>query len=77
MGLPADAREYSIAAEMLKDVGVESVRLLTNNPLKVRGLVDNGVEVVRRKPHITGVSAANQEYLKTKSERMGHILDID
>ena len=77
LGLPADAREYSIAAEMLRDVGVESVRLLTNNPLKVRGLVDYGVEVVRRKPHITGVSAVNQEYLKTKSERMGHILDID
>ena len=77
LGLPADAREYSIAAKMLKDAGVDSVRLLTNNPLKVRGLVDNGVEVVRRKPHITGVSAANQEYLKTKSARMGHILDID
>ena len=77
LGLPADAREYSIAAKMLKDAVVDSVRLLTNNPLKVRGLVDNGVEVVRRKPHITGVSAANQEYLKTKSARMGHILDID
>ena len=62
---------------MLKDAGVDSVRLLTNNPLKVRGLVDNGVEVVRRKPHIAGVSEANEEYLRTKSARMGHILDID
>ena len=77
LGLPADAREYSIAAKMLKDAGVDSVRLLTNNPLKVRGLVDNGVEVVRRKPHIAGVSEANEEYLRTKSARMGHILDID
>ena len=74
LGLPADAREYSIAAEMLKDVGIESVRLLTNNPLKVRGLEDNGVEVTRRKPHITGVSPYNERYLLTKSERMGHIL---
>ena len=77
LGLPADAREYSMAAEMLKDVGIESVRLLTNNPLKVRGLEDNGVEVTRRKPHVTGVSPYNERYLLTKSERMGHILDFD
>ena len=76
LGLPADAREYSIAAKMLKDVGVHAVRLMTNNPLKVEGLVQNGVNVIKRKPHITGVSSVNQHYLSTKSERMGHILDI-
>ena len=76
LGLPADAREYSIAAKMLKDVGVHAVRLMTNNPLKVEGLVQNGVNVIKRKPHITGVSSVNQHYLSTKSERKGHILDI-
>ena len=61
---------------MLKDVGVHAVRLMTNNPLKAEGLVQNGVNVIKRKPHITGVSSVNQHYLSTKSERMGHILDI-
>ena len=52
-------------------------RLMTNNPLKVKGLADNGIQVVQRKAHITGISSINQRYLDTKRQRMGHILDID
>ena len=77
LGLPADAREYSIAATMLKEIGIHKVRLMTNNPLKVRGLANNGIQVVQRKSHITGISPINQRYLDTKRHRMGHILDID
>ena len=76
LGLPADAREYGIAAKMLKDAGVETVRLMTNNPLKIHGLRENGIEVVKRVEHITGVSIENLNYLSTKGKRMGHILDI-
>lgn len=76
LGLPADARDYKIAARMLVDAGVKKVRLMTNNPLKIQGLRDNGIEVDRRVEHITGVSIENINYLSTKGKRMGHILDI-
>ena len=76
LGLPADARTYGIAARMLKDAGVESVRMMTNNPLKVKGLEEHGIKVNFRLPHISGISAENIEYLRTKNERMGHILNI-
>ncbi len=74
LGLPADGRKYEIAAKMLKDMGIHKVRLLTNNPGKVQGLENNGVEVVERIPHITGIGKDNVQYLKTKGERMGHFL---
>ena len=76
LGLPADARDYTIAAKMLADVGVKKVRLMTNNPMKIQGLRDNGIEVDRRVEHISGVSIENIDYLSTKGKRMGHILDI-
>ena len=76
LGLPADAREYGIAAKMLQDAGVERVRLMTNNPLKIQGLRNNGIHVERRIEHISGVSLENIQYLSTKGKRMGHILDI-
>ena len=76
LGLPADAREYDIAAKMLKEAGVERVRLMTNNPLKVKGLRDNGIEIDSRLEHISGISTENLDYLSTKGKRMGHILDI-
>ena len=76
LGHPADARDYSIAAEMLKKKGIKNVRLMTNNPLKIKGLVDNGIEVSDRVSHITGLSDENKEYLKTKSSRMGHLIDL-
>ncbi len=71
---PADARDYSFCAEMLKRIGVTKVRLLTNNPLKIKGLIDNGIKVDCRIEHIEGVGAFNEGYLTTKANRMGHIL---
>ena len=62
---------------MLKEAGVRTVRIMTNNPLKIQGLKDNGVDVVNRVSHISGVSVENLDYLKTKRERMGHILELE
>ena len=77
LGLPADARDYKIAAEMLKKKGVTKVRLMTNNPLKVEGLRNNGIEVSDRVTHISGICASNRNYLNTKRVRMGNLLDIE
>ncbi|HTX29063.1 MAG TPA: bifunctional 3,4-dihydroxy-2-butanone-4-phosphate synthase/GTP cyclohydrolase II [Streptosporangiaceae bacterium] len=72
LGLPADAREYSAGAQMLADLGVRSVRLLTNNPAKVSGLTDCGVEVTARVPLEAAVTAYNLRYLMTKRDKLGH-----
>ena len=57
-------------------LGVSRVKLMTNNPLKIRGLIDNGIEIVERLNTWSGVSTENKDYLKTKRNRMGHILDL-
>jgi 3,4-dihydroxy 2-butanone 4-phosphate synthase/GTP cyclohydrolase II len=72
LGLPADAREYASAAQVLTDLGVRSVRLLTNNPTKVGALGRYGVEVVERVPLAVGAGPDNVAYLRTKRDRMGH-----
>jgi len=77
LGLPADARDYEIAATMLKKKSVTSVRLMTNNPLKVKGLRDNGIRVSDRVSHISGLCESNRDYLNTKKARMGHLLDLE
>ena len=77
LGLPADARDYEIAATMLKKKDVTRVRLMTNNPLKVKGLRDNGIEVSDRVSHITGLCESNRDYLNTKKIRMGHLLKLE
>ena len=74
LGLPADARDYKIAADMLKDAGVKKVKMMTNNPLKIKGLEDNGISVQKRFSHVSGVSENNKHYLATKKNRMGHML---
>jgi 3,4-dihydroxy 2-butanone 4-phosphate synthase/GTP cyclohydrolase II len=74
LGLPADAREYGAGAAMLDDLGVGEVRLLTNNPAKVDGLLAHGVDVESRLPLQVAVSAHNRDYLATKRDRMGHDL---
>lgn len=71
---PADGREYGGAAAILEDLGVQSVRLLTNNPWKVEGLRDNGIQVAARVPLIVGAAPANVRYLETKRDLMGHLL---
>ena len=72
LGLPADGRDYAIAAEMLQSLKVNDVELLTNNPLKVEQLENHGINVVARTPLIVGVTDNNRAYLSTKGERMGH-----
>ena len=75
LGLPADAREYSTGAQMLADLGVRSVRLLTNNPAKVRGLSGFGVEVAGRVPLPVTPNEENLRYLIAKRDRLGHEID--
>jgi 3,4-dihydroxy 2-butanone 4-phosphate synthase/GTP cyclohydrolase II len=74
LGLPVDAREYRAAADILKDLGVRSVRLLTNNPAKVMAMRHHGIEVSARLPLVVGVQSDNSGYLRTKRERLGHHL---
>lgn len=73
LGLPDDMRDYRVAAEMLLDLGVRRVRLLTNNPAKIDGLAGHGVEVVERVPLHVAPNATNLHYLRTKQRRMGHM----
>ena len=75
LGLPVDAREYGAAAAILADLGFDSVRLLTNNPDKIAQLEAHGIVIDRREPLVVGIGAANQRYIDTKRERMGHLID--
>ncbi|MDG4766437.1 bifunctional 3,4-dihydroxy-2-butanone-4-phosphate synthase/GTP cyclohydrolase II [Solwaraspora sp. WMMD406] len=74
LGLPADARDYGTGAQILHDLGVRSVRLLTNNPAKVDGLEAHGVTVLHREPLTIHPRPENLRYLRTKRDRMGHLL---
>jgi len=74
LGLPQDARDYRVAAQMLQDLGIERVLLITNNSAKIKGLEDNGVEVVERLPVLVCANPSNAGYLTTKREKMGHLL---
>ncbi|MGW4808612.1 bifunctional 3,4-dihydroxy-2-butanone-4-phosphate synthase/GTP cyclohydrolase II [Kitasatospora sp. NPDC004272] len=73
-GLPADARDYSIGAQMLTDLGVRSLTLLSNNPAKQTALTEYGLKVAARRPLPTTASEHNLRYLRTKRDRMGHDL---
>ena len=73
LGLPEDVRDYRAAAEMLLDLGVRRVRLLTNNPAKIEGLESYGVQVVERMPLRISPNPWNIGYLRTKREKMGHL----
>jgi 3,4-dihydroxy 2-butanone 4-phosphate synthase/GTP cyclohydrolase II len=75
LGLPADAREYSTGTQVLADLGVHSVRLLTNNPAKVRGLSGFGIEVVGRVALPVAPTPDNVRYLMAKRDRLGHLID--
>ena len=72
LGLPADSRDFGIGAQVLADLGVRSVRLLTNNPAKVAGMTGFGLDVVSRVPLPVHMTAENSTYLRTKRDRMGH-----
>jgi 3,4-dihydroxy 2-butanone 4-phosphate synthase/GTP cyclohydrolase II len=75
LGLPIDARDFSAASAILDDLGIAHVRLLTNNPEKVRQLESHGIRVADRVPLVVGVGAGNAGYLETKRTRMGHSID--
>ncbi|MEN2998568.1 MAG: bifunctional 3,4-dihydroxy-2-butanone-4-phosphate synthase/GTP cyclohydrolase II, partial [Brevinematia bacterium] len=62
--------------QILKDLGVKSVRLMTNNPRKVQRLQEFGVKVNERVPIVVGINKYNQKYLETKAKKMGHIIDL-
>ena len=75
LGFPPDPRDYGIGAQILFDLGVRSMRLLTNNPSKRAGLEGYGLSILERVPLETGPTDHNLEYLKTKREKLGHLLD--
>jgi 3,4-dihydroxy 2-butanone 4-phosphate synthase/GTP cyclohydrolase II len=76
LGFKADMREYGIGAQILADVGLHKIRLMTNNPRKIIGLEGYGIEVLERVPIETKPRKENLEYLKTKATKMGHLLSI-
>jgi 3,4-dihydroxy 2-butanone 4-phosphate synthase/GTP cyclohydrolase II len=75
LGLPVDSREYGIGAQILVDLGITTMRLLTNNPAKYGGLEGYGLEIVERVPLQTVPTAENIRYLRTKQQRLGHLLE--
>ena len=76
LGFPEDARDYTIGKQILEDLGVHKLRLITNNPAKVYGLGGNNLEIVERVPIQMEPGKYDRFYLKTKKEKMGHILDL-
>jgi 3,4-dihydroxy 2-butanone 4-phosphate synthase / GTP cyclohydrolase II len=74
LGFPADARDYRVAAEMLHDLGVQSVRLLSNNPLKREALLRHGIKITEQVPLLIPPREENMAYLLTKRERLDHYL---
>jgi 3,4-dihydroxy 2-butanone 4-phosphate synthase/GTP cyclohydrolase II len=74
LGFAPDLRDYGIGAQMLKDLGISRLRLMTNNPRKIVGLEGYGIEITDRVPIETGLCEVNEYYMRTKQEKMGHIL---
>nr|WP_255699228.1 bifunctional 3,4-dihydroxy-2-butanone-4-phosphate synthase/GTP cyclohydrolase II [Tychonema sp. BBK16] len=74
LGFPADLRNYGVGAQMLNDLGVQKIRLITNNPRKIAGLKGYGIEVVDRVPLLIEANDYNSIYLATKAEKLGHML---
>ncbi len=75
LGFPADMREYHLAAQIIRYLGIESIRLMTNNPAKTHGLEDLGINISNREPIVIEANDVNKEYLHTKAVKMGHQLD--
>jgi 3,4-dihydroxy 2-butanone 4-phosphate synthase/GTP cyclohydrolase II len=77
LGFPADLRDYGTGAQILADLGIKKIRLLTNNPKKIAGLEGYGLEIIERIPLEITPGECNLRYLTTKKERMGHMLDLN
>jgi 3,4-dihydroxy 2-butanone 4-phosphate synthase/GTP cyclohydrolase II len=77
LGLPADARDYGAAVAILDEMGISEVRVITNNPEKLRQLAERGITVTDRVPLVVGVGEYNERYLEAKRDRMGHVLPDD
>ncbi|HJV72960.1 MAG TPA: GTP cyclohydrolase II [Noviherbaspirillum sp.] len=77
LGLPVDTRDYQVAARILEHLGVKTIRLMTNNPKKMQKLADSGMHVVERIPVLTAHTPHNVGYLRTKQEKLGHMLDFE
>lgn len=75
LGFGADMRDYGICKVMLQHLNIKHVRLMTNNPRKVKALTDQGVDVVERLPLQTGKNPHNAKYLATKAGKLGHLMD--
>ena len=75
LGLPVDSREYGVGAQILVDLGITSMRLITNNPAKYGGLEGFGLDIIERVPSVVAPNPENLRYLRTKQERMGHIIE--
>ncbi|HUR78173.1 MAG TPA: bifunctional 3,4-dihydroxy-2-butanone-4-phosphate synthase/GTP cyclohydrolase II [Acidimicrobiales bacterium] len=75
LGLPVDSREYGVGSQILVDLGITTMRLMTNNPAKIGGIEGYGLEIVERVPLETAPNTHNIGYLRTKVSRMGHIID--
>jgi len=74
LGFPADLRDYGVGAQILNDLGVKKIRLITNNPRKIAGLKGYGLEVVDRVPLLIEATSYNSTYLATKAQKLGHML---
>lgn len=74
LGFPADGRSYSICADMMRAMGFSKIILMTNNPAKINDISQHGIEVVAREPLEYGENKYNEEYLRTKERKMGHLL---
>lgn len=75
LGFPPDLREYGLGAQILLNLGIKSIRLMTNNPKKIVGLEGYGLKIVERVPIVMVPGEENRDYLRTKKERMGHLLE--
>ena len=76
LGFPPDMRDYRAGAEILKDLGLTKLRLMTNNPGKISGLEEWGIEITERVPILISPNEYNSRYLTTKEQRMGHMLNL-
>ena len=77
LGFPADLRNYGVGAQILTDLGIKKLKLLTNNPRKIAGLGGYGIEVIERVPLVICPNDNNAEYLSVKKTKLGHMIDDD